>query len=419
MTSAISSLDLWQALDSRGNPTVACRVSVDGGAYAGALAPSGASAGSHEAPFIRDGGDGFGGASVTAHLSTITDDLRSALRGVRPDNPEAVDTALREVDGSESWSRIGGHVGTAVSIAAWRVHATERGVEPWEVIAEWTNGSPSLPMPMVNIVSGGAHAAAAVDIQDVLVIPSAATSIEAAIEWVWNVRRGTREVMEEQGFATALIADEGGLAASFADNESAIRATCDGVRRAGYTPGSDVHLAVDIAANEFATAPGTYRVDQRELRSRELVDTIGRWCADYSIASIEDPLAEDDDWSDVGQMLRGLRVVGDDRYATSTRRLAEGIERKEANTVLIKPNQAGSLWSALQALQMAQASGWHTIVSARSGDTEESWLADLAVGSGAGQIKVGSTMRSERTAKWNRLLELSRHTDLPFAGIEL
>ena len=419
MSGGISDIALWQALDSRGNPTVAARVGLNRDVSARATAPSGASAGSHEAPFLRDGGVAYGGKSVAAHLALIAEEVRSALLGVAVDDPREIERALREVDGSDSWSRIGGHVGTAVSVAAWLAHASERSIEPWQVIDEWTPATAIVPMPMVNIVSGGAHAAAAVDIQDVLVIPTLANSIEAAIDCVWNVRSGTQEVMKGQGFSTALVADEGGLAGSFADNEAAIRAVFEGACLAGYTPGSDTHLAVDIAANEFSVAPGRYRLDGAEFDSHQLVDTIARWCADFSIASIEDPLAEDDDWGGVATVLREYRVVGDDRYVTSTTRLEEGIRRAEANTVLIKPNQAGSLWSALEALQAAQEAGWHTIVSARSGDTEESWLADLAIGSGAGQIKVGSTMRSERTAKWNRLLELSATTDLGFATINL
>jgi len=419
MSAVISGVALWQALDSRGNPTVACRVSLDSGHSAKALAPSGASAGSHEAPFIRDGSTDYEGASVAAHLRSLSADIESGLVGVGVANPESIDQALREIDGSDRWSRIGGHVGTAVSVAAWLAYSAEQGLEPWQVIDEWTNASPSLPVPMVNIVSGGAHAAAAVDIQDVLVIPSGATSSEAAIESAWRVRRGTQAVMTGQGFATALIADEGGLAASFADNEAAIRAVAEGVKEAGYALGTDAHLALDIAANEFALDRGGYRLDGQEISSGALLEAIAGWCARYSVASIEDPLSEDDDWGVVPGALGNYRVVGDDRYATSTTRLREGINRGEANTVLIKPNQAGSLWSALQALETAQAAGWHTIVSARSGDTEESWLADLAVGSGAGQIKVGSTMRSERTAKWNRLLELSALTSLPYHGIRL
>ena len=419
MSAAISGVALWQALDSRGNPTVACRVTLDGDHSAVAIAPSGASAGSHEAPFIRDGSTAYEGASVAAHLEDLKADIESGLIGVAVADPEGVDQALREVDGSNGWSRIGGHVGTAVSVAAWLAYSKDRGVEPWQVIDQWTNASPTLPVPMVNIVSGGAHAAAAVDIQDVLVIPSGALSMEAAIESAWRVRRGTQVVMTGQGFATALIADEGGLAASFADNEAAISAVAKGVEEAGYTLGSDAHLALDIAANEFAVEGGGYRLDGENMRSGQLLEAIAGWCASYSVASIEDPLSEDDDWDVVPSALGHYRVVGDDRYATSTTRLREGINRREANTVLIKPNQAGSLWSALQALETAQAAGWHTIVSARSGDTEDSWLADLAVGSGAGQIKVGSTMRSERTAKWNRLLELSARTSLPYHGIRL
>jgi len=266
----------------------------------------------------------------------------------------------------------------------------------------------------VNIVSGGAHAASAVDIQDVLVIPVGARTVEHAIEMVWQVRRGTRAVMDDLGFATALVADEGGLAASFPTNSDALEAVFRGIERAGYAPGDDVVLALDIAANEFEQSPGRYLFDGSEITSAALVEHIAGWVDSWAVASVEDPLAEDDDWQIVSTLADRIRVVGDDRYATNLARVNEGIKRAEANTVLIKPNQAGSLWSALQALLRAKEAGWHTIVSARSGETEEDWLVDLAVGSGAGQIKVGSTMRSERTAKWNRMLQLSHQTALGF-----
>jgi enolase len=271
---------------------------------------------------------------------------------------------------------------------------------------------------MVNIVSGGAHAAGAIAIQDVLAIPSSAHTVEDAIENVWRVRKGTREIIDELGFPTALVADEGGLAAGFASSEDAIKAVVDGVLRAGLAPMAEISLALDVAANEFLGERGKYQFEGETLSERDLVEIISRWVSTLPIASVEDPLAEDADWATLARLLRTVQVVGDDRYATSVDRLEAGISRQEANSVLIKPNQAGSLWGAVRAIQVARDAGWGTIVSARSGDTEEQWLVDLAVGSGAGQIKVGSTMRSERTAKWNRMLELSAMENLPYAGNE-
>jgi enolase len=271
---------------------------------------------------------------------------------------------------------------------------------------------------MVNMVSGGAHAAGAVAIQDVLAIPHSSWRVEDAIETAWRVRKGTREVMTELGFPTALIADEGGLAAGFSSSEDAIKAVVEGVSRVGLVSGDDVGLALDVAANEFLGEGDRYQFEGETLSDAQLVAIISRWASTWPISSIEDPLAEDADWTTLAPLLMKTQIVGDDRYATSVDRLATGISRQEANSVLIKPNQAGTLWGALEAIRTGKEAGWGTIVSARSGDTEEQWLVDLAVGSGAGQIKVGSTMRSERTAKWNRMLELSARENLPYAGNE-
>lgn len=417
MNDRIRELTAWQVLDSRGDPTVAARVTLESGATAKAIAPAGASAGSHEALFMRDGGDDFGGRSVSAHLRSVLPVVQDAVLGVSVGDPQNLENSLRAADGTAQWTRIGGNVSTAVSVAAWLACSEHEDAEPWELIAQWTGANPVLPVPMVNIISGGAHAGSAVDIQDVLAMPSSANSIEEAIHCAWAVRRGTRELMEKAGYQTALIADEGGLAASFPQNDSAIQAVFDGAIHAGYGVGTDVVLALDIAANEFMTADRNYRIEGQMVTSAQLVALISSWCDHWSVASVEDPLSEDDDWSLLADLTRRVRVVGDDRYATSQERLARGVSASEANTILIKPNQAGSLWATIQTLQHARSAGWHTIVSARSGETEETWLVDLAVGSGAGQIKVGSTMRSERTAKWNRLFELSHLTSLRYAGL--
>jgi enolase len=417
MVNSIENVSAWQALDSRGDPTVAIRITLGPGISAVALAPAGASAGGHEAPFIRDGGESFGGRSVSDHLRAITPALREGLVGVDADDPEAVHEALQQLDGHQNWSFLGGNVGTAASVATWLAVSQARKQEPWEVISSWTTSKPELPMPMVNIISGGAHAGGSLDVQDILAIPAQARTVEEAIEAVWRVRLGTREIMNDAGYFTALVADEGGLAASFPTNTSALKAVNDGAHRAGLEPGSAVLLALDVAANELHRGNGTYNFEGNQVDSSTLIATIEGWVANANVVSVEDPLSEDDDWSPLSNLTDQIRVVGDDRYATSVSRLEKGIEKAEANSVLIKVNQAGSLWSALATLRRAKESGWHTIVSARSGDTEESWLVDLAVGSGAGQIKVGSTMRSERTAKWNRMLELAHLDSLPFAEL--
>ena len=415
MAHLIREVSSWEALDSRGNPTVAVRIVTDTGGGV-ALAPAGASAGGHEALFLRDNSEHYSGLSVRGVIARSVPLIRDAIVGVDADNPESLHHALTTLDSTPNWSVLGGNVTTAVTIAAWLAVADALSIAPWEVMAGWTGSSPSLPVPMVNIVSGGAHAGRAVDIQDILTIPLSATTIEDAIEYVWRVRQGTSQVMRDQGFATALVADEGGLAADFADSEAALAIVAQGIQTSGLTLGTDAALALDIAANQFHSSGSLYEFEGATLSNRDLIGIMSQWSARWPIASIEDPLAEDDDWSLAAPLLATSQIVGDDRYATSLSRLASGIELKEANSVLIKPNQAGSLWLTMSAVALAQSASWRTIVSARSGDTEEQWLVDLAVGTGAGQIKVGSTMRSERTAKWNRLLELSATGTLPYSG---
>lgn len=412
----IADCHLWQALDSRGDPTVAATIEI-GSASGTALAPAGASAGSHEALFRRDGGSAYGGRAVADHIARVQERVRAAVIGVDAADPWAVDGALRALDGDDRLADIGGHVGTAVSIAAWLAAASAQGVAPWQLLVGATARPPTLPLPMVNIVSGGAHAAGIIDIQDVLCVPVGAGSFAEAIEWCSRVRAGTRAVLAEAGFATALIADEGGLAAPFASDDDAIAAVVEGIARAGLQPGSDVAVALDVAASE-CFAGGQYRMAGQRVSSPEFVDRIRQWRQRYPLVSIEDGAAEDDDegWALLAELRPETQVLGDDRYVTSPQRVLRGIERGEANAVLIKPNQAGTLARALDAIVAASGAGWASVVSARSGETEETWLADLAVGTGAGQIKVGSTMRSERTAKWNRLLWLEQTAGLPYAG---
>jgi len=416
MAYLITAVTAWEALDSRGNPTVAAAIEIDGGARAVALAPAGASAGGHEALFLRDGSDHYSGQSVRAVIASSLPLVRDALIGLDASDPEGLNRALRQVDSTDNWSILGGNVTTAVTIAAWLALATAQKRAPWQVMADWTHREATLPIPMVNIVSGGAHAAQAVDIQDVLAVPTSARSVEDALETVWRIRGGTRKVMDGLGFSTALVADEGGLAAGFSSSEAALKAVVEGISAAGLIPGEEASLALDIAANQFHSNGSHYVFEGNSCTSKDIAEIIEAWIARWPIISVEDPLAEDDDWSVLASLLSTTRIVGDDRYATSPVRLAQGIGSQEANAVLIKPNQAGSLWGTLETLLLAQGAGWETIVSARSGDTEEQWLVDLAVGTGAGHIKVGSTMRSERTAKWNRMLELSATENIRYAG---
>jgi enolase len=410
---AIATIDAWEALDSRGVPTIAAAVTLSGGARAVCLAPSGASAGGFEAAFLRDGGDHYLGKSVREVIARALPLLRDALTGVDAGNPEATHLALRGIDASVQWENLGGNIVTAVTIACWLAVATDQQRPAWQVMAEWTGRTPTLPRPMVNIVSGGAHAARAVDIQDVLAIPLTATGVEDALEHVSAIRHHTTQVMADAGFQTALVADEGGLAGAFSSNESAVIAVADAIARFEAGHSHRGAIALDIAANQFFD--GThYRFDGDRLAAGDLASVLQGWVDRWPVASIEDPLSETDDWSSLAPLVATTQIIGDDRYATQAARVREGIASGEANSVLVKPNQAGTLFDALQTLHVALDAGWAPVVSARSGDTEQDWLVDLAVGTGAGQIKVGSTHRSERTAKWNRLLELSATTSLSY-----
>jgi enolase len=414
----ITDLHLLQVLDSRGDPTIKAFVTVSDGQGA-ATAPAGASAGSHEAAFLRDHQSEYGGRSVQRVIAERIGALRSALIGINADDPALIEHALVQLDrelpntATTPWSALGGNVAMAISVASWLAVSDAVGRAPWQVMSTWCDTTPTLPMPMVNIVSGGAHAAKAIDIQDVLALPFGATTVEDAIHKAWRTRAATRDVLHGLGHATSLVADEGGLAAPFASSSDAVAA----VHRAILNLGSagSIGIALDVAATEFQDGPNHYALDGAQVSGEDLVSRILQWTEELGVISVEDPIGEDDDWAPARPLLNRVQVIGDDRYVTNTTRLQTGIDADEANAILIKPNQAGSLLRTMQALLLAKRNGWRTVVSARSGETEENWLVDLAVGTGAGQIKVGSTMRSERTAKWNRLLELSSRENLPFA----
>ena len=416
--SEISRIDLWQVLDSRGNPTVAARVHV-GTHSAVAIAPSGASTGTHEALFLRDGSPSFNGLSVSKAIERFTHDAIPSLVGIASNDFFELDRVLRSLDNTPTLSRFGGHIPVAISIATWLAHAKRSNSSPYEVISAHTGLKPSIPMPMVNVFSGGAHAGSAIDIQDILAIPTAATSFEEALEWVWLIREATKKALTSKGFDTALVADEGGLTARLESDEVAIAIVADSIERSGLS--GKAHIALDIAASQLY-ANGKYQIHENRVGQSTTLDPeefVARWSAwleRYPIISVEDGAAEEDEvgWQAQRELTSRIQVLGDDRYCTQSSRLTQGIQSGEANSILIKPNQAGTLYTALTALKSAKQAGWNTIVSARSGETEESWLADLAVGSSAGQIKVGSTHRSERTAKWNRLLEISQDKEAHF-----
>jgi enolase len=419
----IEAVFAWEALDSRGNPTVAAEVTLRGGARGTATVPSGASTGTYEARVLRDGGTRYGGTGVRGAVAAANGALARAVRGIDAGKQERVDTALRDADGTPAPSRLGSNAVLAISVAS-ALAAAEAAGQPLYRAAAPENSAVILPLPMVNIISGGAHAGRSLDIQDLLVIPIGAESFAEAIEMAWRVRRGTAAALDARGLPTALVADEGGLGPAQPSNRSALEALYDGIERAGLTPGDDAAIAIDVAANQFYDpTTGHYRMalDNRELQAGEWIAELAQWCRNFPIVSIEDPLADQDwaSWRIAATELAGIQLLGDDLFVTDSTRLARGVDDGIANAVLVKPNQTGTLTDAARVVDQARAARFGTVLSARSGETEDSWLADLAVAWQTRQIKVGSTTRSERTAKWNRLLriEAELRDDAVFARV--
>jgi enolase len=421
MPDRISTVRGWQALDSRGRPTVGVVVGTTGGHTARAIVPSGASTGSHEATEIRDGGpdwDGWGVQRAVDHVNTL---IAPELTGQDVMDQDLIDTRMEMLDGTPTLSTIGANAVLATSLATYLCAAAVSGRPLYEHAAADAAAPLLLPRPMFNIISGGAHAAGVIDIQDVLAIPLTAHTFAEAIEVGCQVRAGTAQAMTGRGLPTGLVADEGGLAGPLNANRQALDLIVEGIERAGFTPGAEVGIAIDVAANQLLDQHRyQLRSEGRDLAPEEWISELLTWCADYPIVSIEDPLVEDEwaDWStftrELAQHKTGVRqVIGDDLFATNLDRVRRGVATDAGTAVLVKPNQAGTVTRARAVLDFAHKHGLVTVLSARSGDTEDTWLADLAVGWRAGQIKVGSTMRSERTAKWNRLLEIEAISGRP------
>jgi len=408
----------WEALDSRGRPTVACRVELRGGGSGRAVVPAGASTGGHEARERRDGGARYRGYGVQSAVDAVNTVYGPLLAGRSAEDRAAIDATMEVEDGRPDLGRLGANAALAVSLAVTLAGADGRGEPLWRVL-DPAGGPPLLPMPMVNIVSGGAHAGRAVDIQDVLAVPVGAASFRQALEWASAVRHQAAVLLEQAGGWSALVADEGGLAARLDSNDAALSLVARAIDAAGFRPYDDVGIAIDVAANQLMDGDEIVLAGQRErLDPAAWIERVTGWTRQYPIISIEDVLAEDDwaGWCAATSRLAGIQVIGDDLFATDLDRLTRGIDQGAANAVLVKVNQAGTVSRAERVLGYAQRAGIATVVSARSGDSEDSWLADFAVGWRAGQIKVGSTMRSERTAKWNRLLEIESEGATRFAG---
>jgi enolase len=419
---AVKEVLAWEALDSRGNPTVACEVRLAGGASGTAMAPSGASTGAHEAHELRDGADRYAGLGVRRAVAHVSGPLAEAVTGLDALDQSGVDAALRSADGTAGLRVLGANAIVSVSIAT-AVAAASASRRPLYRYAADTQVGVLLPLPMVNVLSGGAHAAGAVDLQDVLVIPVGAESFSQAIEWAARVRRATVSVLEDGGIPASLVADEGGLGPVLPSNRRAVEVVVRGIERSGLRPGDDVAVGLDLASTQFYDAgTGQYvlRSEGRSLLAGEWIAEVVAWAAEFPIVSLEDVMAEDDweGWAAATAALSSVQVLGDDLIVTDAERLERAVTSGVANAVLVKPNQTGTLSDARDVVDRARSARYATVLSARSGDTEDTWLADLSVAWRTGQLKVGSTTRSERTAKWNRLLriEAEEGTRAEFAG---
>ncbi|HEY1295094.1 MAG TPA: phosphopyruvate hydratase [Chloroflexota bacterium] len=397
-----------QILDSRGNPTIEVDVRLDDGALGRAEVPSGASTGAHEALELRDGdARQFGGKGVLTAVRNVSDRIAPALRGRSPYDQAAIDATLIELDGTANKGNLGANAILGTSLAVLRAAATSRGVSVYQYVGGI--GAHVLPVPLMNILNGGQHAENSTDFQEFMVVPLGAATLSEGLRWGAEVYHALRSELKTRGLSTG-IGDEGGFAPSLPSNRAPLEVIVTAIERAGYRPGEQVALALDVAASELYR-DGAYRLEREgtTLSGRELIDLYERLCAEYPIVSIEDGLAEDD-WDGWGELTarigKRVQLVGDDLFVTNVERLQRGIAQASANSILIKVNQIGSVTETLQAIEMAREAGYTTVISHRSGETEDTTIADLAVGTNAGQIKTGAPARGERINKYNQLLRI-------------
>jgi len=416
----IKHLDALEILDSRGRPTVKATCTFVGGVRASASVPSGASTGRAEALELRDGDPArYGGLGCCKAVQNVRTSLAQALAGETFADQAALDERLCDLDGTPNKARLGANALLAVSLAFARTHAGERGVPLYAHFADLL-GEPlrTLPRLTVNLFSGGKHAGGQVPLQDVLVVPLAARTVDESLSTVYAVYQAAATLVAEEYAMRALTADEGGLAPPFPDAEAMLSDATEAVRRAGRGPGREVALAVDVASSHLHE-DGHYHLGGEALTSEAMVERLVGWAETYPILSVEDGLAEEDwaAWPVLRRALEGRAwTLGDDLLCTNPERIDRAVRAGAADALLLKVNQVGTLTEAARAHRLARAAGWRVVVSARSGETEDNWLADLAVGWGGDALKVGSVTRSERLAKYNRLLEIEAQTRLPLAA---
>ena len=393
--------------DSRGRPTVEAEITLAGGATGRAIAPAGASRGMHEAIDLRDGGEDLGGFGVETALDNLADEIAPRLDGMDASDQEAVDLAMIDLDDTDTKSKLGGNTMIAVSMAVLHAAAAAENIPLWRYLAG--DADVRIPMPEIQIFGGGAHAGRRVDIQDFMAVPVGADSFDDAMEMIAEVYLAAGRLMADAGKLGG-VADEGGWWPEFDTNEEALDMLVRAIEAADLTPGDDVAISLDIAASEFGrNGLYTLGLEKRELDGDGMVDLLSGWVDRYPIVSIEDPLGEDDPEpfrSFTEQFGETVQIIGDDFLVTNAERIANAADAGICNSALIKPNQAGTVTETKAALEAARKAGWATVVSARSGETEDITIAHLAVGWNAGQLKVGSFARSERMAKWNEILRI-------------
>lgn len=399
-----------EVLDSRGNPTVKATVSLSDGTVASAIVPSGASTGKREALELRDGGDRYCGKGVLKAVENVNSQIAEAVIGLDAFDQKALDEQMRELDGTDNYSSLGANAVLGVSMAVARAAAKSLDVPLYRYLGG-ANAS-VLPVPMFNIINGGAHANNSVDFQEFMIMPFGFDKFNDALRAASEIYHTLKGLLNAAGHSTA-VGDEGGFAPNLNDNEEPIKLIMQAIEKAGYKAGEQIKLALDVAASELYEN-GKYKLEGKEFSSEELIERYAQLCEKYPIFSIEDGLSEDDwaGWAKLTSKLGSkVQLVGDDLFVTNEKILSEGIAKGVGNAILIKPNQIGTVSQTMQTIRLAQRKGYRCVMSHRSGESEDSFIADFAVAMNTGQIKTGATSRSERNAKYNRLLEIERETD--------
>jgi enolase len=408
MMATIRNVKAREILDSRGNPTVSVEVELSDGTMGIASVPSGASTGKHEAVELRDGDKArFNGLGVLEAIKNVNTEIARAVKGLSADNQKSIDKRMIELDGTPNKSRLGANAILGVSLAVAYAAANQSKKPLYRYLQD--SDKYNLPVPMLNILNGGKHAAGSTDLQEFMVVPAGASSFSGSLRMGTEIYHALKTVLREKGMNTN-VGDEGGFAPSLPSNQAAIEVIIEATVKAGYKPGRDCFIALDSASSEFYK-DGKYILakERRTMTSSQMVDFYVKWVAKYPVISIEDGMAEDDwdGWQLMNEKLGNkIHLVGDDLYVTNVKRLRKGIKINASNAILIKVNQIGTLTETIEAIKMAHKAGWRAVISHRSGETEDTTIADLAVAMGTGFIKTGAPCRSERTAKYNRLLKI-------------